>query len=241
MSAASVALGPFMPMGEGTTRSGGAGAVGAPASSSSSPRAGSSEAAQQISDRFLKLLVAQMKNQDPLNPLENAEVTSQMAQINTVNGISQLNGTMQSMADQFTGLQSMQAAALVGRQMMVPSEALEVGPEGGVGGFVLEQDAMEVAVRFFGAAGQAVHEEALGPHAKGTHEFLWSGTLADGSRLPEGSYRMQIVARDVEGRVMELSPFTRSTIAAVRPDASGTRVVDASGREFALSAVRQIS
>lgn len=239
MSVANLALGPFMPVtdvaGRATT------SANSSVASATGSSANGQDAAQQISDRFLKLLVAQMKNQDPLNPLENAEVTSQMAQINTVNGITQLNGTMQSMADQFSGLQSMQAAGLVGRQMMVPSETLTIDDDGGIGGFVLEQEAADVAVRFIGSAGEAVHQESLGAHGPGTHEFLWSGTLADGSKLANGSYRMQIVARDAEGRVMELPSFTRSTIAAVRPDVGGTRVVDAAGREFELSAVRQIS
>ena len=61
-------------------------------------------------DRFLKLLVAQLNNQDPMNPLDNAQMTSQIAQINTVTGISQLNDTMKAMASQASAMQMMQAS-----------------------------------------------------------------------------------------------------------------------------------
>ena len=75
-------------------------------------------------DRFLKLLVAQMQNQDPLNPMDNAQVTSQMAQINTVNGIEKLNTTVQGLSGQFMQMQAMQGAALV--VPVVPEEPVLV-------------------------------------------------------------------------------------------------------------------
>ena len=71
-------------------------------------------------DRFLKLLVAQMQNQDPLNPMDNAQVTTQMAQINTVAGIEKLNTTVQSLNGQFVQMQALQGASLVGHDVTVP-------------------------------------------------------------------------------------------------------------------------
>src|SRR5436190_24386636 len=70
-------------------------------------------------DRFLKLLVTQMQNQDPLNPMDNAQVTSQMAQINTVNGIETLNTTVSGLNAQFVQMQALQGAALVGHDVTV--------------------------------------------------------------------------------------------------------------------------
>jgi flagellar basal-body rod modification protein FlgD len=70
-------------------------------------------AADDVQDRFLKLLVTQMKNQDPLNPLDNAQVTTQLAQISTVNGIEKLNATITAMASSFTAGQSLQAATMI--------------------------------------------------------------------------------------------------------------------------------
>ena len=82
-------------------------------------------------DRFLKLLVAQMQNQDPMNPLDNAQVTSQMAQINTVSGIDKLNTTVAGLNGQLVQLQALQGATLVGRDVTVAGNRLSV--QGGVG------------------------------------------------------------------------------------------------------------
>ncbi|HEY9105542.1 MAG TPA: flagellar hook capping FlgD N-terminal domain-containing protein, partial [Roseateles sp.] len=76
-------------------------------------------------DRFLKLLVAQMQNQDPLNPLDNAQVTSQMAQINTVNGIEKLNTTVQGLQSQFVQMQALQGASLVGHDVVVAGNKMD--------------------------------------------------------------------------------------------------------------------
>ena len=69
-----------------------------------------STANADAADRFLKLLVAQMQNQDPLNPMDNAQVTSQMAQINTVTGIEKLNTTVSGLNGQLVQLQALQGA-----------------------------------------------------------------------------------------------------------------------------------
>src|SRR5215216_2577416 len=100
-------------------------AVSAPSSTSSdvnvssTPAVASANDAAVTSDRFLKLLVAQMRNQDPLNPMDNAQVTSQMAQINTVTGIDKLNATVQGLSGQFMQLQALQGASLVGHDVIV--------------------------------------------------------------------------------------------------------------------------
>ena len=112
--------------------------VGATSSASdvnvaSSPASSAAADATITSDRFLKLLVAQMKNQDPLNPMDNAQVTSQMAQINTVTGIDKLNSTVQGLSTQFVQLQAMQGASLVGRDVIVAGNKLSVHYQGACG------------------------------------------------------------------------------------------------------------
>src|SRR5439155_26218822 len=109
----------------------------------SAPAPSAASDAAVTSDRFLKLLVAQMKNQDPLNPMDNAQVTSQMAQINTVTGIDKLNATVQGLSSQFVQLQAMQGASLVGRDVIVAGNKLSVDTEAGVGqgGFQLDNPA----------------------------------------------------------------------------------------------------
>jgi len=142
--------------------------------------------AAATSDRFLKLLVAQMQNQDPLSPMDNAEVTSQMAQINTVSGIQQLNTTMQALAGQFAQLQALQGASLVGHSVVVPGNALQVADGVGQGGFELTGPADAVKVEILSAGGQVVDTMQLGAQSSGLHSFDWnagSATTSSGLRF----------------------------------------------------------
>src|SRR5437773_11121705 len=125
------------------------------------------------SDRFLKLLVTQMQNQDPLNPMDNAQVTSQMAQINTVNGIQQLNTTVQSLSGQFTQMQALQGAALVGRDVIVPGNMMDIAEGIGQGGFELTSPADNVKVEVLNAGGHVIDTMQLGAETAGRHSFDW--------------------------------------------------------------------
>jgi len=107
-------------------------------------------------DRFLKLLVTQMRNQDPLNPLDNAEVTSQMAQLSTVSGIDKLNATLQALSSSMIASQSMQAASMIGHVVMVPGSGIELANGKGTAAVDLTQPADSVSVAISDAAGNVV-------------------------------------------------------------------------------------
>ena len=98
-------------------------------------KAADATASEDMNARFLTLLTTQLKNQDPLNPMENAEVTSQLAQMSTVDGIERLNKMFQSFVDGQSAYDSMQAAALVGRGVLVEGKKLTLTESGAVGGF----------------------------------------------------------------------------------------------------------
>ena len=133
-------------------------------------------------DRFLKLLVAQMQNQDPLNPMDNAQVTSQMAQINTVNGIEKLNKTVEGLSGQFVQLQALQGATLVGRDVVVPGNILDINEGVGQGGFELTGPADHVKVEVLAASGQVVGTLNLGAQSSGMHSFDWNAGTADNTQ-----------------------------------------------------------
>ena len=126
-------------------------------------------------DRFLKLLVAQMQNQDPLNPMDNAQVTSQMAQIQSVNGIEKLNRTVESLGTQFAQMNALQGASLVGRDVIVPGNRLAPNDEGLVqGGFELAGPADRVSVEVLNAGGRVIDTITLGAQSSGRHGFEWT-------------------------------------------------------------------
>ena len=134
---------------------------------------GATQSAQDQSDRFLKLLVAQMSNQDPLNPMDSAQVTSQMAQISTVQGVQTLNKTVSGLDNQFTQLQTMQGAALVGHDVATDGNTLRVDADTnkGEGGFQIDSPATSVSVDILGPSGATVGTVKLGPTEAGSHAF----------------------------------------------------------------------
>lgn len=125
-------------------------------------------------DRFLKLLVAQMRNQDPLNPMDNAQVTSQMAQIQTVSGIDKLNTTVQGLNAQFAQLQALSGAALVGRDVLIEGNRLVAEGGSGHGGFELASPADRVRLEVLDASGRVIDASELGAMASGRHSFDWT-------------------------------------------------------------------
>jgi flagellar basal-body rod modification protein FlgD len=146
-------------------------------SSSTTAATGSRNAADAASsaDRFLTLLVAQLENQDPLNPMDNAQVTSQMAQISTVSGIEKLNDTMQAMNASTLQSQTLQGAAMVGRNVLMQGSRLSMTDDGQTQGvFELAGSASSVKVEILSAAGGVIDTVDLGPLDPGRHEFDWS-------------------------------------------------------------------
>jgi flagellar basal-body rod modification protein FlgD len=141
-------------------------------------------------DRFLKLLITQIQNQDPLSPMDNAQVTSQIAQINTVSGIQQLNTTVKGLSGQFTQLQALQSANLVGRDVVVPGNVLDIASGVGQGGFELSGPADAVKVEVLSPSGQVVGSMALGALGSGSHSFNWPA----GSATNDGGLRFRVTA-----------------------------------------------
>lgn len=105
------------------------------------PAPTAADVAQEASDRFLTLLVTQLRNQDPLNPLDNAQVTTQMAQISTVSGINKLNETIGALAASFAAGQYLQAVGLVGHEVTIAGDRVELADGKGAYGMALAGDA----------------------------------------------------------------------------------------------------
>ena len=145
----------------------------AAASGADASNLGATQSAEDQSNRFLKLLVAQMSNQDPLNPMDSAQVTSQMAQISTVQGVQTLNKTVSGLDNQFTQLQTMQGAALVGHDVATDGNALRVdsGTHKGEGGFEIDSPATSVNVEILNPSGAVVGTVKMGPQGAGSHAF----------------------------------------------------------------------
>ena len=138
------------------------------------------------SDRFLKLLVTQMQNQDPLNPMDNAQVTSQMAQINTVTGIDKLNTTVKDLGSNFGQMQLLQAANIVGHSVLIEGNQLNIDSKTGkaFGAFDLDANARSVSIEVLSPSGTVIDTVDRGTLSAGRQDFTWTppdGVSADQS------------------------------------------------------------
>ncbi|WP_241971710.1 flagellar hook assembly protein FlgD [Aliidiomarina sanyensis] len=172
-------------------------------------------ASAEMRENFMTLLVAQLRNQDPLNPMDNAEMTSQLAQINTVSGIEQLNETMNGINDQIDASRFMQATSLIGKAVLVPGERVLVGDGDSTPfGIELGRNAEQVKVSIVDGSGQVVRELEMGKLNPGMHTITWDGKLADGTRAPDGAYRFRVEAM-AEGRTISHKSFNYAQVLAV--------------------------
>lgn len=180
---------------------------------------------EQMRDNFMTLLVTQLKNQDPLNPMENNEMTSQLAQINTVSGIESLNDTMQSINGQMDAAKAMQAAGLIGKAVLVPGDRMLVGEAGETTPFGMELSAPaeSVKVNVYNASGMLVKQMDMGSLNSGQHSFMWDGTMTDGSAAPAGSYTYAVEAKNGDNNV-NLTQLNYAQVVAVSKHDDGPRL-----------------
>lgn len=203
-----------------------------------------SNSAEELQKNFMTMLVAQIRNQDPLKPLDNAELTSQLAQINTVAGIRQLNETLKSVNSQIEAGTALHWAGLIGRGVMVPGDRLLVGSNGAITpfGIDLATDAQEVSATIINSSGQAVRSFDLGSMSAGYDSFVWDGTVESGGAAPPGAYQVVIQALNSEGRLVEARTTNFAVISAVNTEQGGSTRLDLGGisEPVELSEVRQI-
>lgn len=193
--------------------------------------------AQDQSDRFLKLLVAQLNNQDPMNPMDNAQMTSQMAQINTVSGIQQVNTSIQALTTQLTSLQMMQGASMIGHQVLTSGNTLTVdaATKTGTGSFDLSGNADKVAVQILSAGGQLLDTVNMGAQSAGRLNFQWDASQYGAS----SALSFKVVASQGSTSVAA-TPLMRDTVTSVSSDATGMNLTLQGGSTVQYSAIKAI-
>lgn len=146
-------------------------------------------------NEFLELLVAQLNNQNPLEPQENGEFIGQLAQFSTVEGVEKLNSSMETILSGYHSSQALQASSLVGRKVIVPTEKAVVDTsETFKASLVLPTSSSNVYVNVYDDAGSVVNRINMGPQEAGNVSFMWDGKDASGNILPPATYRFEAQA-----------------------------------------------
>ena len=146
-------------------------------------------------NEFLELLVAQLNNQNPLEPQSNGEFIAQLAQFSTVEGVEKLNSSVESIMSGFQSSQALQASSLVGRKVIIPSEKAVVDTsETFKASLVLPQSSSNVFVNVYAADGSLATRINMGAQEAGQVSFMWDGKNSDGETMPPGTYKFEAQA-----------------------------------------------
>jgi len=195
--------------------------------------------AAQIQDRFLTLLVTQLKNQDPLRPMDNSQITTQLSQISTVSGIDKLNDTMSALATALAANQTMSSASMIGRQVLAPGATLTLAQGQATGALELAQPADRVTLSVVGPAGNIVRRLELGPSQTGLQAFAWDGTTDDGRSAQEGSYTYRIEAMGA-GKPVDATAYQVGTVTGIAVSGKEPKVIVNGLTEVSFADVKRI-
>jgi flagellar basal-body rod modification protein FlgD len=195
-----------------------------------------SNSAADTQQRFLTLLTAQLQNQDPTNPMDNSQLTTQIAQLSTVTGIEQLNSSVANLMASLQSGQTMQAAAMIGRSVLAPGsniqlssnttkadDGTETTTHNAVFGAQLPAKADDVKVTIRDKDGNVVDSIDLGPQAAGTLPIIWDGTKTDGTIAADGQYTFEIAATS-GGKPMTATNLAFGTVSSVTNSPTGAKL-----------------
>jgi flagellar basal-body rod modification protein FlgD len=190
-------------------------------------------------NEFLELMIAQMNNQDPLNPTQNEQFLAQLAQFSTLEGIQNLNESVGSMTAIMRGTAATQAAGLVGRAVLVPTDTALMRGEGFSGNVELPESVQQMIVEITSQSGALIDKITLGAQAQGLARFDWNGRSADGTLQPPGIYRVRAFAsgeKDAKQYDVELP----QQVVSVALSGSELQLNLAGGASVPVSSVREI-
>lgn len=195
--------------------------------SAASPTYATASSSTLGKDDFLKLLVEQLKNQDPMNPLDGTEFASQLAQFSSVEQLSNMNSNLEASVStnqlMAQSIGNSLATTMIGREIKATGNTLKWDGETPVKfGYSLEAAARQASVRIYNAKGEMVQEIEGAGILKGDN---WL-TFDPGEGIqPKGEYTFKVVVTDDNAKPMTASAFTMGTITGVRFTASGTVVL----------------
>jgi flagellar basal-body rod modification protein FlgD len=210
-------------------------------SSTSSTGSTSGTSAADLQNTFLQLLVAQLKNQDPTNPMDSSQMTSQLAQISTVQGISQLNTSLSSLSTQLAAGQQSQAALLIGSTVLAPGSSISVASgKASSFGVSLANSVSDLQVVVKNSAGTIVNTIDLGKQSAGTIPVGWTPTDSAGNTLADGTYTITATGT-INGQQATATTLTGATVESVVTQSTGTPgLVLSNGSTIGLTSVAAI-
>jgi len=172
---------------------------------------------------FLRLMTEQLKHQDPLKPLENNEFLGQLAQFSTVQGINNLQTSLQGMSNAMNSDQVLRGAALVGHTVLVPSDKINLDEKSTeISGVVAANAPGTIDFTITDANGEPVKTIHVDAKAAGEVKFSWDGTNTEGKRMPAGNYSISAAQKNpADGKKSPLSTYLQATVDSISIGSDG--------------------
>ena len=178
---------------------------------------------------FLTLLVAQLQNQDPLNPSDPTEFTSQLAQYSQLEQLFNLNDSMEQLAKSQESTDRITALSMIGQDVIAPGTTLTLGDGTVEIGYRLDAPASDIAIHIRNAQGQRVATLHPADLTTGTHFVTWSGLGDNGERLDEGTYTLMVEAQSMDGEPVNVTGLVHARVTGVDMGDEGIRVITETG------------
>jgi flagellar basal-body rod modification protein FlgD len=178
---------------------------------------------------FLKLLTAQLQNQDPFDPVDNTQMVSQMAQFSQLSGITDMNATLTTIANKLTGTSTSDAMSYVGKTVLVPGDTAYGLTTGGMNGSVnLGGDADDLKVSISDSNGNLLKTMDLGKQSQGQVDFSWDGKTDAGADAGSGPFKISAIA-NASGKTVDAQTLVWAPVSSVSNPGSGTPVLNVAG------------
>lgn len=192
---------------------------------------------------FLRLMVAQMKNQDPMDPKTNGDFMAQMAQFSATDGISKMQESLANLAGSLQSAQALQATSLVGKQVLMNSDKLSLSEEGGTDVRVEVPKGMgSMKATIYNDKGEIVRQIALGSTTDSELTVNWDGMNDSGVKQAAGTYRIAVTG-NYFGKGVALNTMTKANVDSVTigQNGEGVRLNVAGIGAVSLNDVREIT
>ena len=215
--------------------------IGRTGTTSQTNTSGLGSSAMDQSD-FLTLMTAQMKNQDPFDPVDNTQMVAQMAQFSSLAGISEMNTTLQAIAAKLGATSTTDMVAWVGRTVLTEGSVAYPRTDGSLGGMIeLGAAAAEVNVVIEGPNGEILKSVSLGAAPAGRTEFEWDGTTDTGEPAGDGPFTIRVAARDADGAAVTAKSLVWAPVTSVAMGSDGNPILTLPGiGQVSTTAIRQI-
>ena len=187
---------------------------------------------KDLSQNFLRMLTVQLQNQDPLNPMDNAAMTAQLAALNQVDGINKLNTSVTSLVAQMQSANFMNLSSSVGKTAL--AEGSQIYYSGNAVGMAAKLDApadsLKAVIR--DGNGQIVNQFDFGPTPAGMSDFIWDGGNDAGKQVASGVYTLELISKDAQGKTSSPKAYVGAMVASIGQEGLDMKVGLSDGRNI---------